>query len=318
MKLIVDKITNETDDIRSFRLTSPEGTPLPAYEPGAHIDVTGPTGIMRQYSLCGPLDDTYGYTIAVKKEVASRGGSAALHDAVQPGCTLEVSAPRHLFALDASASEHILIGAGIGITPLLSMAYRLLELRQAFTLHYFVRTRPHIAFIDLLTSPELHDKVHFHIGIENEKLPVYLQQFLDTSSPQAHVYTCGPAPFMDAVVNIAARTRPETAIHLEHFQTAVTTNAAIAGDRAFEIKLASSGVILPVPVGMSIVDVLDKQGIQIDTSCREGICGTCVIPLLEGVPDHRDNCLSKKEKAANDQICTCVSRARSELLVLDV
>jgi ferredoxin-NADP reductase len=320
MKLIVDKITDETGDIRSFRLVSPDGAALPLYEPGAHIDVTGPTGVMRQYSLCGPLDDVHAYTIAVKKEVASRGGSVALHEAVQSGTFLEVGVPRNLFALDASAREHVMFGAGIGVTPLLSMAYRLLSKGEKFTLHYFVRAREHAAFSDLLDAPPFAGNVRFHYGVAPADMAHYLQACLDAASAHAHVYTCGPAPFMDAVVACASLNRPEDAIHLEHFQ-AVTPAASAegtGGDGAFAVKLASSGKVLQIPIGIPIVDVLSQNGISIDTSCREGICGTCVVPLLEGEPDHRDNCLSKKEKAANDQICTCVSRSRSGLLVLDL
>ncbi|WP_034300558.1 PDR/VanB family oxidoreductase [Herbaspirillum sp. RV1423] len=320
MKLIVDNITDETGDIRSFRLVSPDGAALPQYEPGAHIDVTGPTGVMRQYSLCGPLDDVHAYTIAVKKETASRGGSAALHDAVRIGSVLEVGVPRNLFALDAGAREHVLFGAGIGVTPLLSMAYRLLAQGGNFTLHYFARAREYAAFADLLDAPPFAGKVRFHYGVRGADMAHYLQACLDAADPQAHVYTCGPAPFMDAVVACAARSRPEEAIHLEHFKAVETASSAPGGDgdAAFDIRLASSGKVMQVPPGVSIVDVLSQAGICIDTSCREGICGTCVVPLLEGEPDHRDNCLSKKEKAANDQICTCVSRARSGLLVLDL
>ncbi|MFS2114926.1 PDR/VanB family oxidoreductase [Herbaspirillum frisingense] len=322
MKLIVDRLTDETGDIRSFRLVRADGAPLPSYEPGAHIDITGPTGIMRQYSLCGPLEDQCGYTIAVKREPASRGGSAALHDAVQVGMELEVGTPRNLFALDAGAPEHLLFGAGIGVTPLLAMAYRLWAEQKPFTLHYFVRAREHAAFADLLETAPFAARVRFHYAVMPAQMEHYLKACLDAGSPQAHVYTCGPAPFMDAVVKCAAANRSDDAIHLEHFQAVAApasgTASAGGGDGAFEVKLASSGKVVQIPVGIPIVDILAREGISIDTSCREGICGTCVVPLLEGEPDHRDNCLSKKEKAANDQICTCVSRAKSGMLVLDL
>jgi len=322
MKLIVDTLTDETGDIRSFRLVRADGAPLPAYEPGAHIDVTGPTGIMRQYSLCGPLEDRCGYTIAVKREPASRGGSAALHDAVKPGMELEVGTPRNLFALDSSAPEHLLFGAGIGVTPLLAMAYRLWAEQKPFTLHYFVRAREHAAFADLLENAPFAAQVRFHYAVMPAQMDHYLTVCLEAGSKEAHVYTCGPAPFMDAVVKCAAVSRSEEAIHLEHFAApvapAASAQGAGGGDAAFEVKLASSGKVVQIPVGIPIVDILAREGIVIDTSCREGICGTCVVPLLEGEPDHRDNCLSKKEKAANDQICTCVSRARSGMLVLDL
>ncbi|OWY26724.1 PDR/VanB family oxidoreductase [Herbaspirillum robiniae] len=319
MKLIVDKLIDETGDIRSFRLVRADGAALPGYEPGAHIDVTGPTGVTRQYSLCGPPDDACGYTIAVKKEAASRGGSSALHEAVTEGMELEIGAPRNLFALHADAPEHVLFGAGIGVTPLLSMAYKLWAGQSKFTLHYFVRAREHAAFADLLDAAPFAAHVRFHYAVQPSDMAHYLNACLDAAASDAHVYTCGPAPFMDAVVQCAARNRAEDAIHLEHFQAApASTSAASGGDGAFEVKLASSGKVVRIPVGIPIVDILAQEGIAIDTSCREGICGTCVVPLLEGEPDHRDNCLSKKEKAANDQICTCVSRAKSGLLVLDL
>jgi ferredoxin-NADP reductase len=319
MKMIVEKIVDETAEVRSFRLVRADGARLEAYEPGAHVDVTAPGGVTRQYSLCGAPGDDRAYTIAVKKEPQSRGGSRALHEAVKVGSELEVGTARNLFALDPAATEHVLFAAGIGITPLLAMAYRLVERGHAFTLHYFVRSPEYAAFADLLAAPPFAHHVRFHYGVARADMPRYIDACMNAASPQAHVYTCGPAPFMDAVVACAVRSRGEEAVHLEHFQAAApAVNASATGDAAFEVAIASSGQVLPVPAGSTIVDVLAGAGIVIDTSCREGICGTCVVPLLGGTPDHRDNCLSKKEKAANDQICLCVSRACSPRLVLDL
>ncbi|MES2259376.1 MAG: PDR/VanB family oxidoreductase [Pseudomonadota bacterium] len=318
MKLIVDKITAETPDIRSFRLVHPEGAALPPYAPGAHVDITGPTGVTRQYSLCGPPADSDSWLVAVKREAASRGGSSALHDGVAEGSVLEVGAPRNLFALDPAASEHLLFGAGIGITPLLAMAYALGRRGERYTLHYFARAPEHAAFAALLASEPFAARVRFHYGIEPAGLAPALRACMDAAQTgaAAHVYTCGPAPFMELVVACAAAGRPEEQIHLEHFQAAPA--APGGADGSFEVKLARSGRVLAVPPGMALVEVLAGAGIVVDTSCREGICGTCVVPVLSGEPDHRDHCLSKKEKAANDQICACVSRARSAQLVLDL
>lgn len=314
MKLIADTIIDETPDIRSFRFVRADGQDLPEYEPGAHIDVTAPSGITRQYSLCGPLDDKRAYTVAVKKEVESRGGSRSLHDDVTVGMELEIGAPRNLFALDPAAKEHLLFGAGIGVTPLLSMAYRLHATNAPFTLHYFVRSEEHAAFFQLMKTLPFAGKIQFHFGILPDQLPSYLEERMAVNST-AHVYTCGPGPFMDLVVTAAGKTRPEDHIHLEHFKA----EPVAEGDAdSFEVKLASSGKILNVPASMTILKVLEQEGIAIDTSCKEGICGSCVIPVLDGEPDHRDHCLSKKEKAANNQICTCVSRAKSAMLVLDL
>ncbi|MBB4864058.1 vanillate O-demethylase ferredoxin subunit [Pseudomonas nitritireducens] len=315
MKVRIERIVEEAQDIRSLRLVRCDGQPFDAYEPGAHVDVTGPTGVTRQYSLCSPPDDRAAYLVAIKKEGASRGGSVALHE-VQEGMELDIGAPRNLFRLAPEAREHVLFAAGIGVTPLLSMAYRLNAKGESYRLHYFARSAEHAAFIELLAGEAFAGKVELHYGVEPADLDRVLGECLERAPQQAHVYTCGPAPFMNKVVEIAARSRSEDAIHLEHFQADPAANPAPAG--SFEVELASSGVVLHVPADSTLVDVLQAHGCDIDTECREGICGTCIVEVLEGEPEHRDNCLSNKEKAANKQICACVSRARSARLVLDL
>jgi len=315
MKVRIERIVDEALDIRSFRLVRSDGQPLDSYEPGAHVDLTGPTGVTRQYSLCSPPQDRRAYLVAVKKEAQSRGGSQALHEQVEEGMELEMGAPRNLFRLDPSASEHVLFAAGIGVTPLLSMAYRLAESGQPYRLHYFARSPEYAAFSELLATT-FADHVQFHYGVEPADMDAALTQSLDQAGSAAHVYTCGPAPFMNKVVEVAARSRSEDAIHLEHFQADPAANAGPSG--GFEVELSSSGVVLQVPANTSLVDVLQAHGCDIDTECREGICGTCIVEVLGGVPEHRDNCLSSKEKAGNKQICACVSRALSARLVLDL
>lgn len=316
MKVRIQRIVDEARDIRSFRLVRSDGLPFDAYEPGAHVDVTGPTGVTRQYSLCSPPDDRAAYLLAVKKEAASRGGSSALHEQVAEGMELEMGAPRNLFRLAAQAREHLLFAAGIGVTPLLSMAYALNAKGEPYRLHYFARSAEHAAFAELLGGPAFAGKVAFHYGVEAADLDALLAACLACASAAAHVYTCGPAPFMRKVVEVAKRSRAEDAIHLEHFQAEPSANAAPAG--SFDVRLASSGVVLQVPADARLLDVLQAHGCDIDSECREGLCGTCIIDVLEGEPDHRDHCLSSKEKAANKQICACVSRAKSARLVLDL
>ena len=315
MKGKIERIVDEALDIRSFRLVRSDGQPLDTYEPGAHVDLTGPTGVTRQYSLCSPPQDRRAYLVAVKKEAQSRGGSLALHENVQEGMELEMGAPRSLFHLDPGATEHVLFAAGIGVTPLLSMAYRLTESGQPYRLHYFARSPEYAAFTDLLATT-FANHVQFHYGIEPADLDAALSECLNQAGSAAHVYTCGPAPFMNKVVEVAARSRSEDAIHLEHFQADPAANAGPSG--GFEVELSSTGVVLQVPANTSLVDVLQAHGCDIDTECREGICGTCIVEVLDGVPEHRDNCLSSKEKAGNKQICACVSRALSARLVLDL
>lgn len=315
-KVRVEKVVEEAVGIRSFRLVPCDGAALEPYEPGAHVDVLGPTGVTRQYSLCSPPDDTSGYLIAVKREDASRGGSAALHESVQEGAELTISAPRNLFSLAAGASEYLLFAAGIGITPLLSMAYRLNRLGQPYHLHYFVRSREHAAFVHLLESEAFEGKVTFHMAKERDAVGQVLAGCMAKAAPGALAYTCGPAAFMRRVVEEGERSIGPDAVHLEHFQADPEAASLPAG--AFEAELAQSGKVIVVPEGTSLVDALQAAGCDIDTECREGICGTCVVPVIAGEPDHRDNCLSKKEKASNKQICACVSRSRTARIVLDL
>ncbi|MFB8267563.1 PDR/VanB family oxidoreductase [Streptomyces sp. NPDC055955] len=310
----VSETTSETRDVRCLRLQRSDGRPFAPYEAGAHVDVLGPGGITRQYSLCGPPDDTASYLIAVKREEASRGGSAALHDQVAAGDELAISEPRNLFRIEPAAESHVLVAAGIGITPLLSMAYQLRRSGVRFRLHYFATSREKAAFVSLLQSPEFAADVEFHFGVDRSAQPEVLGDALADVDPATHVYTCGPKEFMQRVADTALRTLPEDNVHVEHFQPLEPT--VEAGD-AFEVEL-DTGEVFRVPPGRSIVEVLADGGIEVDTSCREGICGTCVLTVLDGVPEHRDNCLTRREKEAGDQIATCVSRARTARLVLEL
>ncbi|MCA8239527.1 MULTISPECIES: PDR/VanB family oxidoreductase [Burkholderia] len=317
----IDALIDAAQDIRCFRISRVDGQPFDAYEPGAHIDVTAPSGITRQYSLCGNPDERRSYLFAVKKETHSRGGSRSLHDDVSVGAELSIGAPRNLFRLTDAANEHVLVAAGIGITPLLSMAYALNRRGARYRLHYFARSRDHAAFVDELSAEPFASHVTFHYGVEPDTLAAELGRCMESIDSSAHVYTCGPGPFMDAVVAAAATRVPEDAIHLERFAaepSAAVTAADDAAAKGFEVRLQRSGKSLRVAPDTSIVDALAKIGIEVDTSCGEGVCGTCMVPVLDGEPDHRDHCLSKAERASNTVICCCVSRARSPVLVLDL
>lgn len=313
----VDALREEAHDVRSFCISRLDGLPFDGYEPGAHIDVTSPSGITRQYSLCGDPDRRDSHVFAVKKEAQSRGGSRSLHEEVCVGSELSIGAPRNLFRLHEDASEHILIGAGIGITPLLSMAYRLVAMNTRFTLHYFARSEAHAAFLPLLARAPFDDRVKPHFGVEPEDLSAALDACLRDAGKGAHVYTCGPAPFMDIVVSSAQQHVPADAIHLERFKAepAVPTETSLD---SFEVQVASTGQNVRVDAKTSIVDALASIGIEVDTSCGEGVCGTCMIDVVSGEPDHRDHCLSNAERASNSVICCCVSRSRSPVLVLDL
>ncbi|WP_405863761.1 PDR/VanB family oxidoreductase [Streptomyces sp. NBC_00005] len=304
---------DETDSIKVLRLVRSDGTALAPYPAGAHIDVTGPTGITRPYSLCGPPHDTGAYTIAVKREADSRGGSQALHDKAEPGSELTVGTPRQLFSLAPDAAAHHLVAAGIGITPLLAMAYELHGRAAEFTLHYVARSRADAAFAALLEESAFTARVVRHFGLGRQAVMSALTAELTALPTNAHVYTCGPYDFMTYVRELAARGLPEERIHSELFQAGEPSDAS----GAFEVEL-DTGEVYFVPPGKSIAEVLEENGVPLETSCREGICGTCVLRVTEGEPDHRDHCLTAKEKAAGDQIAACVSRAKSARLVVEL
>lgn len=317
-KVRVDSIRDEAHGIRSFRIARVDGKPFEIYEPGAHIDVTAPSGVTRQYSLCGDPAFSDFQLFAVKREPESRGGSRSLHDDVGIGCELLVGQPRNLFRLDTEARAHVLVGAGIGITPLLSMAYRLAARSEPFVLHYFARSEAHAAFLPVLSQAPFASNVRFHFGVGSGDLGAALRECLDGVQDGTHIYTCGPAPFMDEVVAVGESMPAVTQVHLERFGADPAAVDMGAAQGEFDVKVASSGQVVRVGKDQTIVDALAAIGIEIDTSCGEGVCGTCMIDVVEGDPDHRDHCLSKAERAGNKVICCCVSRSRSPVLILDV
>ncbi|MEV3961959.1 PDR/VanB family oxidoreductase [Nocardia sp. NPDC050193] len=314
IKVVVAEIVAETPDIRALRLVREDGAPLGPYRAGAHIDVTGPTGVLRQYSLCGPPAETESLTIAVKREPQSRGGSAALHE-VREGDLVEIGEPRNILTVAPEASRHVLIAAGIGITPLLSMGYELHSTGSEFTLVYFGRSRAETAFLDLLENrAEFRDRVRLHLGRTRAEQREVLAAVAAGLAPDSAVYTCGPAGFMDTVAELVTPVVGIGNVHIEHFEAAV---ADTSGDTAFTVEL-DTGESFEIPADRSILSVLEDNGIEVFKSCEEGICGSCVSNVLEGEPDHRDNCLSAADKAGGEQMALCVSRAKTPKLVIEL
>lgn len=312
----VRRITSETQDVRVFELESADGSTLPPFTPGAHIDVHLGPGLVRQYSLCnGPLE-TGSYVIGVKREVASRGGSAALHDKIHEGDILQVSVPRNNFELRDTAGHYMLIAGGIGITPMLSMARHLLVRGASFELHYFARSIAQTAFHAALSVPEFGGRVDFHYALDASAVRAKLRKILWERKPNAHLYLCGPRPFMDTVEEVASATWPPDAVHLEYFSA--DASALAAPCESFTVRLARSGGEYLIPAEQSIAQALAQYGIYLDLSCEQGVCGTCLTGVLAGEPDHRDSFLNDDERRACDKVMPCVSRSRSEFLVLDL
>lgn len=308
-------------DIVALELADAHGKPLPPFTPGAHIDVHIPSrqagrDFVRQYSLCNAPDETDRYILGVKREPDSRGGSSAVHTEVHEGQTLQISSPKNHFALHGDASRAVLFAAGIGITPLLAMAQALLQERRAFSLHYFTRSPEHIAFSGRLQALEsMAGALHIHTGASVEGTAQAISTALHGIDPSSHVYACGPAPFMSMVQTCIDDRLPSTQFHVEHFSAPASETT---GDAFFEVIAARSGVRCGVAPGESIVGALRRHGIEVEVSCEQGVCGTCLTHVLAGQPDHRDVYLSEAERAAGKQMTPCCSRSLSAVLELDI
>lgn len=312
----VARIEAMTPDIRAFELVHPWGGMLPGYAAGAHLDVHTPGGFMRPYSLAraaapGPVAR---YVIGVKREPASRGASAALHERVREGDLLAVGTPRGSFGLQPGARQ-LLVAGGIGLTPLLAMAEQLQQEHRDFTLAVFARSRAHLAFADALAALGPRVRLHFDDPAAPEKID--LATLLAGAPADGRLYLCGPAGFMQAVRRAAAHW-PEDRVHAEHFAPPDGEGDRADG-AAFTLRLARRGVSLPVAAGQSAVEALAGIGVDIPTSCEQGLCGTCVVGWrAEGdAPEHRDFCLTGGER--RHQVALCCSRAAAGgTLVVDL
>ncbi|MDN5842680.1 MAG: PDR/VanB family oxidoreductase [Alcaligenaceae bacterium] len=307
--------STEAVDIVSLDLVSLDGGALPEFSAGAHIDVHVPGGLIRQYSLSSDCSESSHYRIGVLREPNSRGGSVILHDRVQAGDILQISAPRNRFAL-VPAQRSILLAGGIGVTPLMCMARQLQAQGAQFEFHYCSRSRERMAYLQEISDSEFSGQACFHFD-NDEASHMDLNAVLSAPDRQTHVYICGPAGFIDYAIGRAqALGWPESNIHFERF-AATEHQAPLVGDQTFQVKLASTGEVFDIPADEPITKVLDRQGVFIPVSCEEGICGTCLTGVVEGVPDHRDSYLTDEEHAANDQFTPCCSRSKSPMLVID-
>jgi vanillate O-demethylase ferredoxin subunit len=305
----------EALDIASFELVKPDGSALPGFSAGSHIDVQVPGGLTRQYSLCNDATEQHRYRIAVLRDANSRGGSAGMHVAVKEGDTLLISEPRNHFPL-VHAQRTLLFAGGIGVTPLLAMAQRLATIGADFVLHYCTRSVERTAFRDEIAASAYAQRVQFHFDDGDAAQKLDLEKAIGKPQAGTHIYVCGPTGFIDWVVKTAQQLGwPQEQVHLEYFGAAPQDTT---GDRAFQVKIASSGAVYEVPADQTVVHALQEHGIEILTSCEQGVCGTCITRVLQGECDHRDLYFTDEEKAANDQFTPCCSRAKGAMLVLDL
>lgn len=300
------------EGIAGFELAPVEGV-LPTVQPGAHIDVHVPNGLMRQYSLTNGPGEQHVYRIGVKREPDSRGGSGGMHDMVQEGDVLTVSAPYSNFPLRRDAERTVLLAGGIGITPLLAMAQALQNSGRDYELHAFAQSDAHLAFPEILKA--LGAAVRPHLALGPAETGAEIEWILGAFRPASQVYVCGPGPMLDAARAIAARLSwPDDAVHFEYFK-----NTTIFDDTTtFEVHLARSALTLTIPPGRSVLAILRERGIAVPSSCEQGACGTCLVAVLEGEPDHQDVYLRPSEHAQGDRMTVCVSRSKSARLVLDL
>lgn len=310
MDLVVRDVQPVAHDVVALTLADPAGAELPAWAPGAHIDLVLGTDLVRQYSLCGRTGQPDAWRVAVLREQAGRGGSRAVHD-LAAGATVRVRGPRNHFPVEA-ATRYVFVAGGIGITPLLAMIYELEAAGAEWELHYGGRSRASMAFLDELApfGPRVRLWPQDEVGL------IDLDVALGEPRPGTHIYTCGPEPLLAAVERRCGADWPPGSLHLERFAPRQVDKPD--EEQALEVELRRSGRTLTVRPDQSIFDAVRGAGVSVLGSCLEGICGTCETQVLDGEVDHRDSVLDDEERAAGDYMMICVSRGRSERLVLDL
>lgn len=311
MTLEVTRVRAEAKAVIAIELQRPDRANLPAFTAGAHLELHLPNGMIRQYSLCSDPAIRDRYVVAVGLPEQSRGGSAWIHESLRVGQKLLVKGPRNHFPLVAAARRHVFIGGGIGVTPMLAMIHEVRARGDEWELHYLVRNRLRAAFLEDLAP----FAANLHLHCDDEAGCVCdVAAILHNVPADAAVYCCGPAPLM-AAVELAGTGHAEGLLRFEYFAPRDDISELPAD--SFSLSLSRSGRQITVPAEQSILEALEDNGIEISWACREGICGSCEVKVLDGLPDHRDSFLSKAERDSNATIITCVSRALSPGLTIE-
>jgi reductive dehalogenase len=296
-----------------FEIVSDDGAPLPPFEAGAHVDLTVTPELIRQFSLAGDPADRSRYLLGILREDQGRGGSLRIHQMLRPGVPVVMSRPRNHFPVVREASRHLLLAGGIGVTPLIAMGHELHAGGADFVLHYKARTRAQAAFIPELQAVPWADRVHFHFSDERR---LDVADVLRGHAPGDHLYTCGPAEFMDAVFATAVVLGwREDALHREYFSV---PDVPQRERHPFTLRLQRSGQLIPVAAQQSAVQALAAGGLQVDTKCSDGLCGVCAAPYVAGEVDHRDFVLSKEQRKSRMILCCSRAAATGGEVVLDL
>lgn len=310
MQARIRAIRWEAEGILSFILEPVDGGLMPSFDPGAHIDVQLAPGLTRSYSLANDPANRTHYEIGVHLSPESRGGSRHIHERWRAGDIVEISEPKNNFPLVEDAAHTVLIAGGIGITPMLPMIARLNRLGRSWELHYVASTPSRAAYVD-------HVAEYDGVTVVFDGVPggqrLDLQAISRNAPAEAHLYCCGPSGMLDAFVAINSD-RPQGHVHIEYF----SAETVVATEGGYTLELARSGKTIAVEEGETMLDALLTAGIDIGFACGEGVCGTCEVKVLEGLPDHRDHFLTDADKAANRSIMVCCSGSKSSRLVLDI
>jgi ferredoxin-NADP reductase len=307
----------EAQDVVALTLVDPEGRQLPAWTAGAHVDVVLPSGLVRQYSLCGDPADRDSYTIAVLRDTAGRGGSVEITDPALVGRDIGVSQPRNHFPL-MEAEHYVFVAGGIGITPMLSLARAAQARGATWQLAYAGRRRASMAFLAEVTALSSYDhRVDTFVTEEKSRLDV--DELVMNAPTGAAVYCCGPERLITAVESACANFLSPSAFHTEHFAAPARSPMERREPGAsFDVELRRAGVVLHVSPEQSMLEVVRDAVPGVLSSCESGFCGACVATVLEGVPEHHDTVLTDAERKSNDTVILCVGRAKSDRLVLDL
>lgn len=316
LELIVKQIRLEASEVNSYEFVSVDGSNLPPFTAGAHIDVHVGPGVIRQYSLCNSPSERHRYMIAVLKDPNGRGGSAAVHETIKVGDKVRVSVPRNNFELHPGSGKVVLLAGGIGVTPMKSMAHQLEAQNIDYEMHYCAKGPEYAAFQAELEGLAKSGRISFHFDGGHPRNKLDIPSILKRPEGACDLYYCGPAGFMQACKEASAHW-PGGSVHFEHFKAPIKQEideCSIAG--GFIAEIASTGEKLQVGPGQSLAEALNTAGYPVETSCQSGLCGTCKVRYLAGEVDHQDFILDDSERP--DFLTCCVSRAASGTLLLDL
>jgi ferredoxin-NADP reductase len=310
---LVDK-TLISDDVATLNFASADGSELPRWEPGAHLELRLHSGLRRQYSLCGELRSRDTYTVCVLRQHGGRGGSVEIHDRLDAGDEIDSSAPRNHFPL-VPAADYVLLAGGIGITPIKAMIAQLHERGVSWRLIYGGRSLSSMAFAQELGAAY---PANVTVLPEDEYGQPDLRRIVATLTPDSRLYCCGPAPMLAAASQACVAAGVGDRLHLERFVPANVVRTDAHYDSAFEVVLEQSGVTVTVSANQSILEAVRAARQDIDSSCEEGHCGSCETRVLGGQPEHRGSLMTPEEHDREGTMLVCVGRARTAQLVLDL